>query len=138
MDILQKYYPQFNHVFVYDNLTTHLKREEDALSAQKMPKNIPKEGTNWGIEVTKRDPTTGKPVCKPDSTHEKIKICIKDGQMQNGQPQTLYFPEGHPHAGIFKGMAVILQERGLSDMSNKPAQCKKFACLPRKTDCCCQ
>ena len=33
MDIVQEYYPQFDHVFIYDNATTHLKRPEDSLSA---------------------------------------------------------------------------------------------------------
>ena len=37
-----------------------LKRAEDTLSAKSMPKGIPKHGTNWGIEVSMRDPTTGK------------------------------------------------------------------------------
>jgi hypothetical protein len=138
MDILLEYYPQFDHFFIYDNATTHLKREDDTISARKMPKNIPKEGTNWGIEVTKRDSTTGKPVCKPDGTHEKIKIRMKDGQLLNGQQQPFYFPEGHPRAGVFKGMAVILEERGFGDMSKKRAQCKNFACAPGEVDCCCR
>ncbi|KAF5319338.1 hypothetical protein D9619_008891 [Psilocybe cf. subviscida] len=30
MDIVGEYYPQYEHVFVYDNATTHLKREEGA------------------------------------------------------------------------------------------------------------
>ena len=98
MDIVLEYYPQFDHVFIYDNATTHLKRPEDSLSARRMPKNIPKPGTNWGIEVTKHDPTTGKPICKPDGTFEKVKIRMKDGQLPSGEPQSFYFPEGHPRA----------------------------------------
>jgi hypothetical protein len=47
--------------------------------------------TNWGIEITKRDLVTGKPICKPDGKHEKMKIGMKDGQLPNGQPQPLYF-----------------------------------------------
>lgn len=54
MDVLEKDYPNYDHVFVDDNATTHLKRSEIAISARKMPKNIPKPGTNWGIDVTKR------------------------------------------------------------------------------------
>ena len=138
MDILLEYYPQFEHVFVYDNATTHLKRADDALSARKMPKNIPKQGTNWGIEVTKRDPTTGKPVYKSDRTPEKVKIHMKDGQLPNGEPQSFYFPEGHPRAGVFKGMAVILEERGFGEMSKMWAECKKFKCAEGATDCCCR
>lgn len=55
MDLVTKYVPDENHVFVFDNATTHLKRPDDALSARKMPKNISKEGTNWGVEVMVRD-----------------------------------------------------------------------------------
>jgi hypothetical protein len=42
--------------------------------------------------------------------------------------QSFYFPTNHPkHAGLFKGMSVILQERGLSVsvLSAKRAQCRK-------------
>jgi hypothetical protein len=39
MDILKEFYPEFDHVLIYDNASTHLKRKEDALSALKMPKN---------------------------------------------------------------------------------------------------
>ena len=46
MGIAQKYYPQYEHIFIYENATTHLKRAADALSARQMPKNIPKSGTN--------------------------------------------------------------------------------------------
>jgi hypothetical protein len=52
MDILTEFYPEYDHVLIYDNASTHLKCEEDALSVQKMPKNSPKVGHNWGIEVS--------------------------------------------------------------------------------------
>ncbi len=139
MDILTEYYPQFDHVFVYDNATTHLKRAEDALSARCMSKNIPKEGTNWGIEVTKRDLATGKIVYKTDGSPEKIKIRMRDTMLADGTVQSLYFSEGHPRAGLFKGMAIILQERGLGDMSKTRAECPKFQCVPgTTTNCCCR
>jgi hypothetical protein len=38
-------------------------------------------------------------------------------------PQELYWPEGHEKAGLFKGMARILTERGF-DVSKLKAQCK--------------
>ncbi len=41
MDILEKHFPKEDHVLVFDNATTHLKRADDTLSAQKMPKNSP-------------------------------------------------------------------------------------------------
>jgi len=52
MDILEAEYPNDDHVLVFDNAPTHLKWSEDSVSARKMPKNVPKEGTNWGIEAT--------------------------------------------------------------------------------------
>lgn len=51
MDILTKYYPEDEHVLVFDNATIHLKRSENGLSTWKMPKNTPKEGKNWGVDV---------------------------------------------------------------------------------------
>ena len=102
-----------------------------------MPKNIPKPGTNWGIGVTKHNLTMGKPICKPDGTFKKIKICMKDGHLPSGAPQSFYFPEGHPQPGIFKGMALILEERGFGNMSKMRAECKGFKCAPGPTNCCC-
>src|SRR5271168_1695102 len=96
VDILQKFYPEYEHVLIYDNATTHLKRAEDALSARKMPKGIPKPGTNWGIEVSKRNPITGKIVYLPDGSIEKTKILMRDGHFENGELQPLYFPMNHP------------------------------------------
>lgn len=141
IDILQEYYPDFEHLLMYDNATTHLKRADDALSARKMPKNIPKPGTNWGIEVSKHNPITGKVVYRPDGSIEKTKILMKDGRLDNGEPQPLYFPADHPDKnlqGRFKGMAVILQDRGFGDMSKVPASCKNFKCKPGETRCCCR
>ena len=41
INILQEYYPDLEHVLIYDNATTHLKHAEDALSTRKMLKGIP-------------------------------------------------------------------------------------------------
>jgi hypothetical protein len=141
IDILQDYFPEYNHILIYDNATTHLKRAEDALSARKMPKNIPKPGKNWGVEVSKRDPVTGKLLYRPDRTVEKVKILMRDGCFENGEPQPLYFAMDHPDEnlrGMFKGMAVILQERGFGDMSKLRAECRGFKCTPGETSCCCR
>jgi len=51
MDILDKFYPKFDHVFIYDNVTTHLKQSDGALSAQKVTKFTPKAGENWLVDV---------------------------------------------------------------------------------------
>ena len=47
MDILEEYFPDEDHVMVFDNATTHLKRADTALSARKMPKFPPKHGKEW-------------------------------------------------------------------------------------------
>jgi hypothetical protein len=80
-----------------------------------MPKGIPKPGTNWGIEVSKCNPTTGNVVYCPDGSMEETKILMKDGHFNNGEAQPLYFPIDYPDKnlqGKFKGMAVILQKCG--------------------------
>ena len=133
INILQEYYPDFEHVLIYDNATTHLKCAEDALSTWKMLNSISKPGTNWGIEVSKCNPTTRKVVYHPDGSVEKTKILMKDGHFDNGQPQPLYFPMDHPDQnlwGKFKEMVVILQEWGFGDMSKVLASCKNFKCKP--------
>jgi len=137
MDILDEYYPGYEHVLIYDNAPMHLKRPEDSLSARQLPKNTPKDGHNWGIEVMKCD-AKGKPVYLPNGSLEKVKIYMGDAQFADGSPQPLYFPEGHPRAGVFKGMATILEERGFGNMSKVLAECKGFKCAPPAIDCCCR
>jgi transposase len=65
---------------------------------------------------------------------------IRDGRFENGESQPLYFPIDHPDKnlrGVFKGMAIILEERGFRNMSKVSAECKKFKCKPGETRCCC-
>jgi len=38
MDILEKHYPDDDHVLIFDNASTHQKRPDGALSARRMPK----------------------------------------------------------------------------------------------------
>ena len=40
--------------------------------------------------------------------------------------------------GWFKGMEVIIQERGLWPEAGLPAQCQDFKCPIDRTDCCCR
>lgn len=128
-------YPNDEHVFIYDNAKTHTKRPENAPSARHMPKFTPKPKKNWLVVVTKYD-DAGLPIQNPDGSFKKHKVCMADATF-NGQLQSLYFPEGHPRAGVFKGMVVILEECGIN-VSKKLAQCKDFKCKPGATDCCCQ
>jgi hypothetical protein len=109
MDILEKYFPHDDHVLVYDNASTHLKHTDGALSAHHMPKNISKPESNWGIEVNVWD-ESGKPVYGSDGKLLKMKVCMEDAILMDRTPQPLYFPPGHPKAGLFKGMSVILAE----------------------------
>jgi len=51
MDILEQHFPSEKHVLLFDNATTHQKCADDALSATKMPKFTPKEGSNWGVKT---------------------------------------------------------------------------------------
>ena len=77
MDILDKHYPNEEHVLVFDNATTHLKHEDDALLAQKMTKFTPKVGQNWGVEVNELD-ENGKPVHGMDGKVLKVQVNMGD------------------------------------------------------------
>jgi hypothetical protein len=112
-----------------------------------MPKNAPTDAwksgprkgqprNNWLVEVTKRDLTTGKPIYLPDGSFKKVKVKMADGTFCDGQPQPLYYPDDHPHAGTFKGMARILEERGYTNTRQLKVECPNFKCAPGATDCC--
>jgi hypothetical protein len=135
MDLVSECYPDFEHVFVYDNATTHSKRPKGALSARKMTKN---PSSNFHVQVNQRD-ENGKLVYNPDGTLVKIKVNMTDATF-NGQPQALYFPEDHPRAGEFKGMVTILEERGFTPefIKKRKAECKNFKCQDNSStsDCC--
>jgi hypothetical protein len=64
--------------------------------------------TNFGVEVNVVD-RAGKPVYREDGKILKQQINMGDGTFR-GQSQPLYFPTGHEHSGLFKGMAIILEE----------------------------
>ena len=68
----------------------------------------------------------------------KHKIRMADARFRDGQPQSLYFPEGHSQAGAFKGMAEILKEHGYQGIDGLRAECPKFQCPPGVTKCCCR
>lgn len=132
MDILEKNYPESDHVLVFDNTSTHLKRADNALSARKTLKRI----QEWGVETMLLG-ENGRPVHGWDGKILKTKVPMQDRQFSDGQRQPFYFPPGHKHAGKFKGMAEILRERGYNVLKLK-AQCTKFKCPEGATQCCCQ
>ncbi|KAJ7197754.1 hypothetical protein GGX14DRAFT_402382 [Mycena pura] len=100
MDQLDNDHPDEDHIFAYDNATTHTARAADALSALKMPVNTP------GID---KDTNKQKNWFVKDENGKKIRM--RDARFADGDPQPLYFPRGHRLAGVFKGMRVIINER---------------------------
>ena len=70
-------------------------------------------------------------------THGPIRVASRVTSTGELNDLVQYFPDGHERAGIFKGMAVILQERGLGDMSRVCAECPGFKCDPENPRCCC-
>lgn len=136
MDILEKHYPHEDHVFIFDNATTHTKRADNALSARHMPKGTSKPGANWGVETPVRD-SHGKPLYHSNRKIMKMKVHMKDGQLPDGSQQSLYFQSGESK-GLFKGMAVILEERGLTEEAKLRSQCPNFKCPAGATQCCCR
>jgi hypothetical protein len=135
MDILERHFPDDDHIFIFDNATTHTKRADDALSARKMPKFPPVEGKNWGVSVTERS-ADGKIVYDQNGKPKKRTQPMSGAHFSNGKPQSLYFPPDHQQAGVFKGMATILEERGLVKQSKLRAECKGFKCARGTVDCC--
>lgn len=101
-----------------------------------MPKG---PSATWGVLQTIKD-ANGNIVLGPDGKPLKEKIPMAKVRLPNGNPQSLYFPDGHPKAGFFKGMAQILVEHGYVNAPKLHAECKNFKC---STDsggvcCCCQ
>lgn len=129
MQIVAKYYPNDDHVFVYDNATTHGKRALDAPSARKMPLNISAPARNFGVAYK-------------DEDGQKQWIRMANATHHDGTPHELYFSDDHPqYPGRFKGMRVLINERrekglNLPDPSKLLAQCSKIQCEPGATDCC--
>ena len=126
MDIAEKYYPNDNHVFIFDNATTHQKRPATALSARKMTKNPNK---TFGAEVTVFE--NGRIRYTPDGKPQKVKVRMDPGKFLDGSPQDLYNENGD-----FKGMTKLLLERGLTQEATLNAECKNFKCADETASCC--
>ena len=67
---------------------------------------------------------------------------MEGAKFADGSPQSLYFEDDHPLSpGLFKGITVILQERGLHEEAKLKHECSKFQCPPAPPDYavnCCQ
>jgi hypothetical protein len=138
MDILDKHFPDERHVFIFDNATTHMKCADDALSARKMSKG-PTQARHPLFGVLRNvSGENGRPVYAPDGTLLKEKVRMGDGRFADGTPQSLYFPQDHPRPGVFKGMAIILEERGFKGVQQIQAECPGFKCDKAVERCCCR
>ncbi|KIK77126.1 hypothetical protein PAXRUDRAFT_167730, partial [Paxillus rubicundulus Ve08.2h10] len=131
--ILEKYYPNDNHILVFNNATTHIKRADDALSTRHMPKNPLQY---WGVTVAVKD-IKGAVMHDSDVKPLKKKIPMTPAHFLDRREQPLYFPIGHEKAGWFKGMAQILRERGFKTEAKLQYECEGFNCPAGKTACCC-
>ncbi|PPR05890.1 hypothetical protein CVT24_006615 [Panaeolus cyanescens] len=118
MDILDKHHPHEKHVLIFE------KTQQLTENVLMMPFQLEKcQKAHPGVWI-------------------QIKLVKEWAPMANrsfadGREQAFYFPEGHPQAGIFKGMATILEECGY-DISGKNSECEGFRCKPGATDCCCR
>ncbi|KAF9504090.1 hypothetical protein BS47DRAFT_1374421 [Hydnum rufescens UP504] len=136
MDILEKHYLNEDHVFIFNNTKTHSKRPEDSLSACHMPKGTSKPESNWGLKVNEHD-AEGNLVYRSDGKLNKVFKHMGDG-MFDGKPQSLYFADNHlMHPGLFKGMAVILEECGYQNAQTLHAQYPDFKCEKGAVNCYC-
>ncbi|KAJ7720466.1 hypothetical protein DFH07DRAFT_718782, partial [Mycena maculata] len=94
-------WPEYDHVFIYDNATTHRKRSAGALSARAMPKSI--SGTRKGGKKSKNpDPNFLVPVNRRNTDNTlmyddhgtllKENIQMTGASFADGTVQELYFP----------------------------------------------
>lgn len=86
MDILEKHYPNKDHVFVFDNASTHQKRTDGALSAHRMPKCTSTAENNWGVEAN---------ICWDDyAFNRNLEACFETHRIPVGG--TIVFQERGP------------------------------------------
>ncbi|KAG6905163.1 hypothetical protein DXG01_004461 [Tephrocybe rancida] len=107
MAILEKWYPQFEHVLIFDNATTHTKHPDDAPSTRKMTKSPP---VTFGCEVTVE--VNGKPANGTNGKPQKKCVKMVPGQMADGNG------------------------KNLTAESKLNAECKGFKCQPNMTAGC--
>ncbi|KAF8597418.1 hypothetical protein BDV93DRAFT_534547 [Ceratobasidium sp. AG-I] len=127
--IVKDQYPDGKHVFIFDNATTHTKMPEDAPVVSKM--------TLGPLQKVKGE--------RIGLSGEKIKVDLAPARFADGLPQNLYYPADHPTEllrGAFKGLAKLLEERGISGARKLKLRCPNSStqkgCPPGRTDCCAQ
>ncbi|KAB5587764.1 DDE family endonuclease [Ceratobasidium theobromae] len=129
MAIIKKQYPNEDHMFVFDNATIHTKLPETAANVNKM--TLGPSQKVQGEEI------------RPSG--EKIKVDYTPRVLPDGRIQSFYYLMDHPVEklqGAFKGMAQILEERGVEGALKMRLHCppngsqKGQGCLPGATNCC--
>jgi hypothetical protein len=100
MDILDEHYSSEDHVLVFDNVLTHLKRADTALTVHKMPKHTPKDRTNWGVDVNQIG-ADGKPIYAVNG-----KICKRKCRYQMGGVMG-----NHSHSISFQTIHMLVYSR---------------------------
>ena len=83
MDILKKHYPHNNHIFVFDNTPTHIKRASNAISAWKMPLNPSAPGRNWYVKTSSLN-HNGKQIFDVSGKKVMKSILMAPGTFANG------------------------------------------------------
>ncbi|QRV74793.1 DDE superfamily endonuclease [Ceratobasidium sp. AG-Ba] len=123
--IVKRRYPDVDHVFIYDNATTHTRRREDLAAISKMTLQ---PSQNVGDVIETRTDEQG--------SIQKIRVRFANVQFPDGSPQSLYFADDHPqYPGYFKGIAELLRERGISTAKLR-LQCMTGKKCVAKSRCC--
>ncbi|KAB5589655.1 hypothetical protein CTheo_6910 [Ceratobasidium theobromae] len=129
MSIIKRQYPNEDHMFIFNNATIHTKLPETTPNVSKMTLG-PSQKVK-GEEI------------RPSG--QKIKVDYAPAVLPNGTIQYLYYPLDHPIEklwGAFKGIAQILEERGVQDARKLKLVCpagdsqKGQGCQPTATNCC--
>ncbi|KAG8702431.1 hypothetical protein FRC09_004733, partial [Ceratobasidium sp. 395] len=131
IEICKENHPNKTPLFVYDNTTTHRKLPDDAPVVGWMTL-----GPSQHVHGEAKGPSG-----------EKIKVKFASAQLSHGSLQELYYPTNYPKTdlcGAFKGLAKILEERGVPGARKLRLKCpvtkgqKGSGCRPGATDCCAQ
>ncbi|QRW24428.1 DDE superfamily endonuclease [Rhizoctonia solani] len=126
-------YPEAEHVFVYDNVTTHTKRRDDVANIVKMTLG-PSSNIGDVIETCINE----------EGVEKKIRVRFSDTHFPDGSTQYFYWPGDHPIYGAeatkslhgqFKGIAQLLLERGTNPAGLK-LTCKSPQRYVANTHCC--
>ncbi|KAF8598608.1 hypothetical protein BDV93DRAFT_561114 [Ceratobasidium sp. AG-I] len=80
IELAQREFPDHEHVFVYDNAPSHMKRPVGAVSAVGMTK-FPRKELTFNVL---------------NSNGAEVQIQMENGRFRNGAPQPFYFPGDHP------------------------------------------